>query len=290
MSEETELAGAAAPAAGQPARLTDHQISWLLSGIDPNRIGRDAKGFAHLEAWDVRRHLIRVFGIGGYTTDQQEMTLVKEIERPPDEDSHRTRWTVIYRCTVVLTVMVRGVELGHWHGTAAGDATNFPSLADAHDMAMKTADSQALKRAAVNLGDQFGLSLYNNGSRNPVVLSSLAYLKPTEAPTAPDDPPVQPEPDTEASGTRTAPSQEPSVPASDEAVRHPAVRVAADQRSARRAERETALREMREAAEQAHFTDQLPTQFEESFGHPIDQGTAGEFRQARDLIRQENSA
>jgi hypothetical protein len=34
---------------------------------------------------------------------------------------------------------------------------------------VKTAESDALKRAAICLGDQFGLSLYNNGSTAPVV-------------------------------------------------------------------------------------------------------------------------
>ena len=41
-------------------------------------------------------------------------------------------------------------------------------------MAVKTAESDALKRAAINLGDQFGLSLYNNGSTAPVVTQTLA--------------------------------------------------------------------------------------------------------------------
>jgi hypothetical protein len=40
-------------------------------------------------------------------------------------------------------------------------------------MAVKTAESDALKRAAINLGTQFGLSLYDNGSRNDVVGHSL---------------------------------------------------------------------------------------------------------------------
>ena len=45
------------------------------------------------------------------------------------------------------------------------------------------------------MGDQFGLSLYNNGSLAPVVNRSLAYMKPQEAQKpAPEDPPVQPEP------------------------------------------------------------------------------------------------
>lgn len=49
-------------------------------------------------------------------------------------------------------------------------------------------------------------------------------------------------------------------------------------------ERQKALAEMRAAAEAANFTDGLPAQFAQSFGHPIEQGTADEFRQARDLM------
>jgi hypothetical protein len=41
-------------------------------------------------------------------------------------------------------------------------------------MAIKTAESDAIKRAAINLGTQFGLSLYNNGSTKDVVIEVLA--------------------------------------------------------------------------------------------------------------------
>jgi hypothetical protein len=40
-------------------------------------------------------------------------------------------------------------------------------------MAIKTAESQAFKRCAINLGDQFGLSLYNNGGTGSVVRAVL---------------------------------------------------------------------------------------------------------------------
>jgi recombination DNA repair RAD52 pathway protein len=40
-------------------------------------------------------------------------------------------------------------------------------------MAIKSAESDALKRAAINLGTQFGLSLYNNGSLRDVVIQTL---------------------------------------------------------------------------------------------------------------------
>ena len=47
---------------------------------------------------------------------------------------------------------------------------------DAHDMAIKTAETQALKRAAINLGDQFGLSLYKKGSTGPLVRKIVGFV------------------------------------------------------------------------------------------------------------------
>jgi hypothetical protein len=41
-------------------------------------------------------------------------------------------------------------------------------------MAIKTAESDCLKRAAINLGTQFGLSLYDDGNMNDVVIKTLA--------------------------------------------------------------------------------------------------------------------
>lgn len=189
------------------ARLSAQQIHFLLSGISGNRIGKDGKGFAHVEAWDIRRHLIRVFGFGGFDTDLIEARLVAQIDIPA---GNKTRYTVVYQVSVKLTVKVDGIELGHWHGTAIGDATNQPGLADAHDLALKTADSQALKRAAVNMGDQFGLSLYNGGALTPVVNRSLAYMEPEKAPEPTADPPVKPEP-----GTRPPASEVPAAPSVD---------------------------------------------------------------------------
>ena len=56
---------------------------------------------------------------------------------------------------------------------AVGDCKNYPSRGDAHDMAIKTAESQAFKRAAMNLGDQFGLSLYDGGSLKQSIKATL---------------------------------------------------------------------------------------------------------------------
>jgi recombination DNA repair RAD52 pathway protein len=190
--------------------LSRAQIGYLLRGIDPMRVGKDGKGFAHVEAWDIRRHLIRIFGFGGHDTDMLEASLISETsamrqktgKNGPYGDPYEA-WTVIYRVAVRLSVKVDGVELGHWHGIATGDASNQPSRADAHDLALKTADSQALKRAATNLGDQFGLSLYNKGSLEPVVQGSFAYLKPRSEQEFKDDK-VEAEPDVAAAQQEAA--------------------------------------------------------------------------------------
>lgn len=217
--------------ADQPERrrgeLSRAQIAYLLRGIDPMRVGKDGKGFAHVEAWDIRRHLLRIFGFGGHDTDLLESHLIAETSIPNFQRRGRDgkpygqpfeAWTVVYRVAVRLSVKVDGVELGHWHGIATGDATNQPSRADAHDLALKTADSQALKRAATNLGDQFGLSLYNKGDLAPVVQGSLAYLKP-QAEQQFKDSKVEPEPDVAAA---RAEAESSPVPAEQAPAESPA--------------------------------------------------------------------
>ncbi|WP_051777668.1 Rad52/Rad22 family DNA repair protein [Streptomyces violaceorubidus] len=180
----------------QAALFSPYQLRMLHGGIHANRV-RMLRGMAHLEAWDVRRQLIRVFGFGGFSIDTVSLDLVSERET---KNGERSKWTIVYRAQVRLTLYTPdGRKITHFEDAAAGDAINQPSIGDAHDLAMKTAVSQALKRCAVNLGDQFGLSLYNNGSSDPVVHFSAAHppqeWKPVEPPAPePEDPPVQPEP------------------------------------------------------------------------------------------------
>ncbi|MFF2922755.1 Rad52/Rad22 family DNA repair protein [Streptomyces celluloflavus] len=181
-----------APAAtAGPVDLTPEQVTTLLAPINPSRV-QNLRGQSHLEAWDVRRWLNRVFGFGGWSDETLELAPVAQMEINPG------RWTVVYRAQVRLTVKTTdGRVLTAYDDAAMGDSRNQPSLGDAHDQAMKTALSQALKRCAHNLGDAFGLSLYNDGSRQAVGLWSAAHPKPAEdagAPAVPDDAPVKPEP------------------------------------------------------------------------------------------------
>jgi hypothetical protein len=116
-----------------------------------------------------------VFGFGGYDTELLSVQVVRE-GSVLGRDGRTRLWSVIYRVHQRLTVKaIDGAPVGSFDGVAIGSAVNVSSLAEAHDLAVKEADSQALKRAAVNLGDQFGLSLYDNGALAPVVRWAAPY-------------------------------------------------------------------------------------------------------------------
>jgi recombination DNA repair RAD52 pathway protein len=148
--------------------LTHEQVTQLLRPINERRVGhRD--GMSHLESYDVRAHLDRILGFGEWSGDVTDMTLLYEVEK--ELKSGKPGWNVAYRCTYRLTIHATGAT---YTEVATGDG-QMPDFkrADAHDFAIKTAESQAFKRCAINLGDQFGLSLYQQGSTAALVGRTL---------------------------------------------------------------------------------------------------------------------
>lgn len=165
---------------GLTGYLHDNQIEQLLRPINGTRVSKDGKGFSHVEAYEIRAHLNRIFGIARWS----EEVLAQELVFETSTGTEKPKWTVCYRSLVRLTVFdPHGGQLATYTEGATGDATNMPSRADAHDMALKTSQSQAFKRAAVNLGDQFGLSLYNKGSLRPLVMRTLVGMPTAQAET-----------------------------------------------------------------------------------------------------------
>ncbi|WP_087484896.1 Rad52/Rad22 family DNA repair protein [Brachybacterium massiliense] len=164
--------------------LTPAQIDQLLKPVNATRV-RQRDGNSYMEAHDIKAHLTRVFGFGNYDSEVFQLDLM--YERPGKSRSGADAVSVGYRAGVRLTIRTPdGASLATFTEYAAAGATNYPvnKLADAHDMAMKSAASYALKRCAIHLGDQFGLSLYNNGSTGTFVGGTLVGA---EKPAAPDD-------------------------------------------------------------------------------------------------------
>lgn len=146
--------------------LNEQQYEQLLKPLNPARVAKRSGGgrqLSYLEAWDVKAHLNRIFGFLNWSADVQESTLAFE------EKNEKGQWHVGYKITLTLSFPKESCT---YTESAVGFAT-LPSRGEAHDMAIKTAESDALKRAAINLGTQFGLSLYNNGSTTDVIGKTL---------------------------------------------------------------------------------------------------------------------
>lgn len=175
--------------------LNAKQVEQLLRPLNPRRVQKDNSGKSHLAGYDVSAHLTRIFGFGGWEKHIRSLELVSE---QGTEKGGRTGWWVTYRCVMTLDVKDPAGNV-IWSGDdgATGSASNQPDKGEAHDLAMKNAITYALKRCAKDLGDQFGLSLYNKGSLEPLIVRTLANTGQPAAADVEKDIPAELHPDTE---------------------------------------------------------------------------------------------
>lgn len=154
--------------------LNARQRAQLLAPLNGNRVSsRSVSGssLSYLEAWDVKAHLTRIFGFGGWDGKVISADIAYAME-VPNSRGNGTNWSVGYKVIYELTVYGQDHSVAVYSEAAVGFAS-LPQLGEAHDMAIKTAESDALKRCAINLGTQFGLSLYNRGSLTDVIHVTL---------------------------------------------------------------------------------------------------------------------
>lgn len=166
------------------SRLSADQVRVLMSDISPYRVKAravDGRQQSYVMAWDVKTTLIRVFGFGGFSADVIDSKIlqvyraethpwhINSMEAKRNPGAPKTP-QVVAQATVRLTVfgIGPGGEDATYTETAIGANSGW-DMGMTMDNAIKTAESDALKRAATYLGTQFGLSLYDNGSKNDVV-------------------------------------------------------------------------------------------------------------------------
>jgi recombination DNA repair RAD52 pathway protein len=158
--------------------LTPEQYDTLRKPLNGTRIAKRQQGgkqLSYLESWDVRAHLIRVFGYTNFDVHVSDAHHVDTREYASQGDNPKPMVEVIWYAHVTLVIRASdGHTLCSYTESAVGSASGPASmLGEHHDNAVKTAASDALKRCAINLGTQFGLSLYDQGSTRDVVRGTL---------------------------------------------------------------------------------------------------------------------
>ena len=171
---------------GQPDRghLTAAQVKRMLTPVRADRV-EQKQGLAYVPQQEVRAELIRTFGPGRTDHTMHEPRLIYETriikgdEQYPAKGTKPTYYVVAYMVGCTLRAYDYDgflvYECTEYH---VEECAPLPNRGEAHAMAVTSAESYALRRAALNLGDNMGLHLYNKGSAAPLVMNTLALADP----------------------------------------------------------------------------------------------------------------
>lgn len=199
--------------------LNAAQRAQLLKPLNAGRVAK-REGMSYLEAYDVKAHLTRIFGFGGWSG---EVLSTREVfdytsTNSKGKENHNVAYEVVYRLTIhdiwqAYPQLPEGSSRDAVYTEAAIGTSHQPDRGEAHDMAIKTAESDALKRCAINLGTQFGLSLYANGATRDIIKMTLDIDAPTGE--IPVEPVVPETPHGVALDAPQTPPQDPESPPSE---------------------------------------------------------------------------
>lgn len=135
----------------------------LAAPLDTSQV-QEKDGMSYLPVFYVRQELNRIFGASGWRITLRDNSMVNLYEV---DAQGKKRRVMVYRAHATLRLRFPDGEVVEHDGVAAGGAQSYsPHWEDLHHNAMTSASSNALKRAAMNLGNAFGLSLYDG--KNPV--------------------------------------------------------------------------------------------------------------------------
>ena len=201
---------AAAPQA-QSSGFSPEQLAALSAPLDRANVRQREQGrgkVAYVEGWFAVAEANRIFGFDGWQRQTIAVRCVAQAERPIGRDQ-KPGWGVTYTARVRVTVTAGGLTPLVREGSGAGHGIDV-DLGQAHESALKEAETDAMKRALMTFGNPFGLALYDKRQRE--VTSSGAPERPTAHPLQ-----AQPAPQhQERASTPAEPPAQAAAPASQQ--------------------------------------------------------------------------
>jgi DNA recombination protein Rad52 len=137
--------------------FTDVQKNALKAPLNRENVKtreQSNRSLSYIEGWHAIAEANRIFGFDGWHRTAIEVRCVSERPRKIGRDG-RDGWGVSYIChvrIVVGDVLRDGCGSGHGIDVDCGLA---------HESALKEAETDAMKRALMTFGNQFGLALYD---------------------------------------------------------------------------------------------------------------------------------
>ncbi|MFN5696515.1 MAG: RAD52 family DNA repair protein [Cyanobacteriota bacterium] len=220
-SAQESLPEAGSAPQAQPSGFSPEQLAALSAPLDRANVRQREQGrgkVAYVEGWFAVAEANRIFGFDGWQRQTIAVRCVSQAERLIGRDQ-KPGWGVTYTARVRVTVTAGGLVPLIREGSGAGHGIDV-DLGQAHESALKEAETDAMKRALMTFGNPFGLALYDKAQRQ---VSSAAGQgdgaqradgqRPTVGRPSAGSPPAAAASPAQGRTQTTAPTPQPSAPA-----------------------------------------------------------------------------
>jgi DNA recombination protein Rad52 len=133
----------------------------LAADLDRKNVkqrSQSGRTLSYIEGWQAIAEANRIFGFDGWMRETLELKCVAERERAIGQ-RQEPGWGVTYIARVRVTVIAdHTLIIREGSGTGHGIDRD---LGQAHESALKEAETDAMKRALMTFGNPFGLALYD---------------------------------------------------------------------------------------------------------------------------------
>ena len=155
----------------QPSGFSPEQLAALSAPLVRANVRQREQGrgrVSYLEGWQVIAEANRIFGFDGWQRQTIAVRCVAQAERTigarGTSRDQKPGWGVTYTARVRVTVTAGGLPPLVREGSGAGHGIDV-DLGQAHESALKEAETDAMKRALMTFGNPFGLALYDKAQR-----------------------------------------------------------------------------------------------------------------------------
>ncbi len=150
--------------------FTPEQNASLSAPLDRSVVAEREQGgkkLSYIEAWHAIAEANRIFGFDGWNRETVEL---RQLGVPREVNG---KMRVGYSARVRITVMTPTGSLIVREGCGFGSGIDRDED-QAHERALKEAESDAMKRALMTFGNPFGLALYDKTQANVAVVEPAA--------------------------------------------------------------------------------------------------------------------
>lgn len=139
--------------------FTPEQTKLLDGPLDPKNVAQRSqagRSLSYIEGWHAIAEANRIFGFDAWTRETVELRQLGEAYQTTGKDTVRVNYMARVRITVG-DVVREGCGFGQGIDRDVGQA---------HESALKEAETDAMKRALMTFGNPFGLALYDKTQAN----------------------------------------------------------------------------------------------------------------------------